>query len=266
MKHFLPNSKWQEIEFWKPSVLALIAANVLPLAGVLFLGWSTFAIVVVYWAENVIIGMINVLKMLVCSPSQKALELAQATAEQRKGNSRQVQQLLEGQSHTLSAVHHGSKLFFIPFFVVHYGLFCMGHGVFIFELLGGGGHMSASPLDAWPFFWTRLREEGLLWAVGALAASHLFSFFTNFIYRGEYRQVTVPELMFRPYGRIVILHVAILIGAMFIEFLGSPVWMLVILIAGKTILDIGLHLAEREKNAAHVGDTRTNQAGPEFAK
>ena len=246
---------WHKADFWKPSVLTLIAANLIPLFGVMFLGWSTFAIVVVYWAENVIIGMINVLKMIVCSPSADEIKFAGATPEQLKGNSREVQALFEKQMPNLAIVHHGSKLFFIPFFIFHYGMFCMGHGVFIFELLGKGGAMFGGPLDSWSFFWQQIKAEKLLWAVAALAASHLFSFFTNFIYRGEYRRTTVPQLMFQPYGRIVILHVAVLFGAFLIVALGSPIWMLVILIIGKTMLDIGLHLLERQKNGTEAGNS-----------
>lgn len=240
---------WHDARFWKPSVLSLIAANFLPLLGVLFLGWSTFAIVVVYWAENVIIGIINVLKMIVCSPSRETIQLAETTDKQRTGNSKQVLDMLEKQAPHLAAFHHASKFFFIPFFIFHYGMFCFGHGVFVFELLGKGGAMFGGPLESWSYFWEQLREEKLLWAVAALAASHLFSFFTNFIYRGEYRRVTVMQLMIQPYGRIVILHVAIIFGAILIQFLGSPVWMLVLLVIGKTILDIGMHVAERERNS-----------------
>ncbi len=247
-----PSLALHKADFTKPSVVVLIAANIVPLLGVLFLGWSTFAVVVIYWAENVIIGIINVLKMIVCSPSSDTVKFASVTTEQLKGNSQQVSKLFEHQTPYLAVAHHASTLFCIPFFTVHYGLFCFGHGVFIFELLGGGGAMQGGPIDAWPYFLQRLKDENLLWAVAALAASHLFSFFTNFIYRGEYRQVTVPQLMFRPYGRIVILHIAIIFGAFLIMAVDSPVWMLVILIVGKTVLDIGLHLLEREKNSLEL--------------
>lgn len=98
-------------------------------------------------------------------------------------------------------------------------------------------------------FADRLRAEGLAWAVVALAASHLFSFFTNFIGRGEFRNVTVPILMFQPYGRIVVMHVAILFGAFLIMAFGSPAWMLVILIIGKTIMDLGLHMLQRQEDS-----------------
>jgi hypothetical protein len=244
----IPKFKLGEIDFSRPSVMALLAANVVPLLGVLFLGWSTFAIVVLYWSENVIIGAINVLKMMVCCPTEEAINLANVSAEQLEGNSRQVSKLLEQQAPRQAFAHQASKLFFIPFFIFHYGLFCFGHGEFIFTMLGNQGMSFGGPLEVLPEFFDRLRAEGLTWALLALTASHLFSFFTNFIGRGEYRRVTVPLLMFQPYGRIVVMHIAILFGAFLIEALGSPVWMLVILIIGKTIMDLGLHMLQRQED------------------
>jgi hypothetical protein len=250
MSNILSKFALNKLDFSKPSVLALVAANIIPLFGVLFLGWSTFAIVVIYWSENVIIGAINVLKMIVCAPNSEAIKLSLATKDQLKGNSKLVQEMLAKQVAKMPGAHHASKIFFIPFFIVHYGMFCFVHGMFIFELLADG-----VPFDAGgPFSFTlhvlsRLWQDQLIWAVLALAVSHLFSFFSNFLYRGEYHRVTVLQLMFQPYGRIVILHVAILFGAFLIMAFGSPVWMLVILIIGKTIMDIGLHLLQREQDA-----------------
>jgi hypothetical protein len=73
----------------------------------------------------------------------------------------------------------------------------------------------------------------------------LFSFFGNFIGAGEYRRTSAKELMTRPYGRIFVLHVTVLFGAALIQWLGSPVTMLVVLIAAKIVLDLKLHKSER---------------------
>jgi hypothetical protein len=240
--------KFSEIDFSRPSVITLLAANVVPLLGVLFMGWSTFSVVVLYWAENVIIGAINVLKMIVCNPTEDAINLANVSAKQLEGNSNQVRKLLAQQAPRLALAHQASKLFLIPFFIFHYGLFCFVHGVFVFTMLGNQGMPFGGPLEVLPEFFDRLRAEGLTWALAALTASHLFSFFSNYIGRGEYRRVTVPLLMFQPYGRIVVMHIAILFGAFLIMALGSPVWMLVILIIGKTIMDLGLHMIQRQQD------------------
>jgi len=46
-----------------PSVLFLIIANIVPLYGVFFLNLQAFPILLLFWLENVIVGVFNVLKM-----------------------------------------------------------------------------------------------------------------------------------------------------------------------------------------------------------
>ena len=84
-------------------------------------------------------------------------------------------------------------------------------------------------------------------AVLGLAISHLFSFFSNYIARGEYRKTFVPLLMFQPYGRIVALHIAIIFGGAAVMFLGSPMLLLAILVIGKIVVDLGMHAKEHRK-------------------
>ena len=216
----------------RASALALLAANVLPLLGVLFWGWSTFAVVVIYWAENVVLGMINILKLLFCSPS-------------------------EGDNEEKS-IGHASKLFFVPFFTVHYGFFCFVHGIFVFSLLGNEERAFGTPFDVWSEWGDVLRENGAIWAIAALALSHFYSFVKNYLVGGEYRRTNLPTLMIQPYSRIVVLHLAILLGAFATVALGSPVWVLVILIVGKTALDLALHLHEHRGKSDDQRDNRHN--------
>jgi len=44
-------------------LLCLVAANAVPLYGVAFAGWDAFLVVLLYWAENLIIGFYNILKI-----------------------------------------------------------------------------------------------------------------------------------------------------------------------------------------------------------
>ena len=50
---------------FRASSIVLIVANLLPLLGVIFLDWDAFSIVALYWVENVVLGLINVLKLIV---------------------------------------------------------------------------------------------------------------------------------------------------------------------------------------------------------
>ncbi len=45
------------------SSFSLIIANLVPLIGVLFFGWSLFQIMILYWLETAIIGFWNIIKM-----------------------------------------------------------------------------------------------------------------------------------------------------------------------------------------------------------
>jgi len=204
----MPSSTMTESGFFKPSSIVLVLANLVPLAGVLFLDWRVLDILLLYWAENVVIGAINVLRM--------------------------------------AASREGDKWFMMPFFAVHYGFFCFGHLMAIMGIFGP----SEGTEEALQLFFGMTPGEALkspLWiGIAAIAASHLYSYFGNFLGAGEFRRATLRKLMTRPYGRIVVLHVAVLLGAALIQWLGSPVAMLLVLIAAKIILDLKLHASERE--------------------
>lgn len=42
----------------------------MPIVGVLFFEWQLFPLILLYWLENVVIGVFNAFKMLTCSGSE----------------------------------------------------------------------------------------------------------------------------------------------------------------------------------------------------
>lgn len=193
------------------SAWVLVAANLLPLYGVLFWNWEAFPLLLLFWMENVIIGVLNAARMLAVDPADVA--------------------------------SWGLKLFMVPFFCFHYGMFTAIHGVFVLGLFGGRQY-NTSGLDVLdPAM--RAASDWKLWLpLLALLASHLFSFFYNYLYRGEFRRASVQALMMKPYVRVVILHVTILFGGFGAMALGSPLWALLLLIAIKITVDVKAHLKE----------------------
>ena len=209
MKFFDPitASDWR-----KPSVIALILANLVPVGGVLFFGWEVFPLMFLFWSENVIVGVFNVLKMVFAGGGGK---VGQAT-----------------------------KFFLIPFFCVHYGMFTFVHGIFIIAMFGGELHGNFPNVNT---FWNAMQEYHLGWAVLGLIISRGISFATNFIGNGEYKNVVAPMLMAQPYGRIIVLHIAIIGGGFLVMALHSPLLGLLLLVVLKTLLDLAAHLRERIK-------------------
>jgi hypothetical protein len=194
-----------------------MAANALPLIAVLWMGWDVFPVVLLYWLENVVVGAFNVLRMVWARPDDIGRWIG--------------------------------KLFLIPFFVFHYGMFTAIHGIFVFALFGGPGSVeSFSPSVA--MVWQALAEHGVVLIAGALVLSHGFSFAWNYLGRREYRRATLEALMHQPYARVIVLHITIIAGGFVILSLGSPVTGLVLLVALKSTVDVKAHLKERRKFAS----------------
>jgi len=198
------------------AVVALVVANLIPLIGVLFFGWSVWNILVIYWLENGIVGLINVLKMAV------------ATGDEVTPG---VTFMVNGRPATSA-----TKMGLIPFFIVHYGIFWFVHGIFVLTL---------------PAFFSLMSDDGMtldlgpvVFAAVGLAISHGLSFWWNFLHGGEYRRTAAAALMFAPYKRLVALHITIIFGAFAVMFTGAPAAAVAVLVAIKTAIDLGLHLAE----------------------
>ena len=207
-----------------PPIL-LLAVNVIPLVGVVWLGWDVRSVLTLYWAENLIIGASTIVKMIASSP--------------------------------IGGIFGGA------FFLVHYGGFCAVHGLFILALTGDPTNDLMQLGESWPFVFVfvelLVKVTGAVFATapkwwfvafGALVISHGLSLVTNFFVRGERKSANVQSLMGSPYGRVILLHVTIIGGGFAVLALGSPVWLLVILVVIKTLVDLGFHLREHRKAQA----------------
>lgn len=205
-----------KITWSSPSSLMLIAANMLPLYGVLVLEWPIFPVMLLFWLENVTIGILNALRMLLVDPTDLAL--------------------------------WAGKLFMVPFFCFHYGMFTAVHGVFVFALFADKSYDKLDHgLSRINSIMQAIHDYDLNLALIALAGSHLFSFVWNYLIRGQFRRAALTELMGRPYNRIIVLHITLILGGIIITALGSPVWALVLLIVLKINFDLKAHIKEHRK-------------------
>ena len=219
------------------SLLALIGANLIPLVGIFLFDWDVTFIVVLYWIENLIAGFYNILKMALLKMDQAAGNLG--------------------------------KLFIIPFFCVHYGGFCAGHGFFLihFFKIGSGSSPFDNGNDWWgPFIFIQLllsviakiwgsKPPGMIWAMIGLTVSHGISFVENYIFRQEYKTSSMKKLMHQPYQRIVVMHIAIIAGSIFVMKLNSPLPLLIILILLKIFFDLYLHKKSHKTKAQKTKKT-----------
>jgi len=235
----------------RASLFSLLAANILPIIMAIMFGWDVGDVVIFYWWENLIIGLWVIPRLLMAKSNHT--QLLKQPGESRFNASRAMPN--NGMQY--------EKILIIPFFCFHYFFFCFVHGIFVHTIARGlfNGTTGASlpfdtstgdnwlgPLVVIPFLYQLLANSlqslstGGLVAVAGLLISHGISFFRNFIGHGEYLKSHVMFEMFRPYPRIVVLHLGIIIGGIATMLFGSPLILVIILMIGKTLLDAKLHL------------------------
>jgi hypothetical protein len=191
------------------SSYTLILANLVPLVGVMFFKWDLSLIMPLYWFENVVIGYFNIKKIL-------KSESTQAVAVEFKVNGAPINSKSKGELAT--------------FFAMHYGIFTVVHGVFVFVLFATGFHIGGFILGACSLF-----------------MSHRHSYITNYLEGGEYLRLSPSQLFVRPYARVIVLHITILGGAWIILSLEDQFIPLVIFTMLKIVVDLLFHKLEHKK-------------------
>ncbi|MEM8769085.1 MAG: DUF6498-containing protein [Pseudomonadota bacterium] len=182
----------------------LLALNAVPLIGVFAWNWQSFDLILLYWMENVIIGVFTLARMIV-----------------------------RPYEHPIDFLFPG---FLVPFFGLHYGMFCFGHGTFILAMFGtaqGAGAdegLLALALNV-------LGSLPMLLAIAALTLLQLFDWLQDVRERG-FGADGIKELMVKPYRRIIVLHLTIIAGGFALTALDEPTVGLVILVLVKTGSDV----------------------------
>jgi len=200
-----------------PLSWASLAVDLVPVIAVIAFGWSATPLVALYWLENLVIGLFTIARML-GSAIGNLLNLAAA-------------------------------LFMGPFFFVHYGAFCYGHGVFLHAFATDGGDLPG-PLGL--IAWAAGTAPEMLWFVGAIVLVNLAFLAIDYFGRGEYRTSNPGAEMFQPYGRIVTLHVAIILGAGLAFALNEPLLGVLLLILIRVVFGVVLTVLRRRKRDARV--------------
>ncbi|HKO68381.1 MAG TPA: DUF6498-containing protein [Burkholderiaceae bacterium] len=195
---------WRRVDL----TLAIVAAVVVAY-GVLVLNWSVFVVVALFWLENVVIGVLNVAKMLISGARLGSFGLIAALA-------------------------------LATFFTVHYGMFTVGHGVFVASLFGKaelGGSLNGLFAPLGRMLGYLLSDRDGWFAAASIASLQAAAFFRWWSATRE-DPAALPTLMFAPYGRIVILHVTVIAGGLLVGVLGQPVLGALLLIGLKLAFDI----------------------------
>ena len=216
-----------------------IGANLLGLGVALALGWSPALILLLYWAENVVVAFWQVPRILLARGEQGLVpagllaqglrRMGQLPPEAAEELGRRAAEELGRQLPRISALP------IALFFLVHYGLFTFVHGQFVFQLFLHQ-EMTLENLGR------LLGNGGMAVALLGLMISHGMAFFED-LASGRLATASPGKVMSEPYHRIVVLHLVVLGSGFLLTFLPAPQVGVVLLALIKTGMD--LHLARK---------------------
>lgn len=200
-----------------PTAQSLLLSNLVTIVLAVLLNWNLIEVLWVYWGQSVIIGLFNFLKMLKIA--------------------------LSNQKDDFSLV---GQLFVSFFFLIHYNGFHLAYLVFlvVFSFLPVEGIHSFVKLDVFafvPFFFITM----VIFFI-----NHLFSFLyysKKLDLFGIDKNRLLGKLMFRPYARIIPMHLTIIFGTMIMFYGMFNLLVLVLFLLLKTFADINMHISEHKE-------------------
>ena len=202
------------------ALLLSLVTNVATLIGVVYFGWPPGNVFLLFWIENAIVGLTTVIKV--------------ATARGRAPDGSSGFEINNSPAGPVGAA---------LFFTMHYGIFCTVHLVFTAIL---AYRLGIDPT------WLMLGLPAVL-----ITVRYTIELITNWFGAGVRDRATPGQPMIAAYARIVVLHVAVLLGwgvgdlneriGWFTKWLpqglNSPeIGMVILLLGLKTVVDLGTTL------------------------
>jgi hypothetical protein len=191
----LPNPAYWGRALSNPIVLVGLSVDLLPIYAVFAWGWNAVPLVMLYWMENVVAGVMTLPRIVISGASFGGVGF------------------LAGAGLSL-------------FFVFHYGLFCLVHGAFLvaFASMASPERFADVPFaDISGIFRFGLESgQHVDWMICVIASFQVLVLVVEFLVKGEWKQANPMAEMMAPYGRIIVLHIAIFAGAAALFLLGQP--------------------------------------------
>jgi hypothetical protein len=218
--------------------IILIVANLIPVYGVWFLGWSATDAFIVYALETLIVGVMTLLKMAVITLVRKK------DMWYNQGTSTKV-----------------SGLFFMVFFTLHFGLFAAVQTSIFSQSANIVPH--GKGLLHFFFNWYSYINKDIAIMLSGFVVSYLVTSFIPFIVKGEYKTISMMRVMFQPYGRIFIQQFTVILGSMFLTFGWGKGFILVFALA-KIFFDVYVNFDRVIDKSMAEAEKKSNEQNPTY--
>ena len=212
------------------AVVTTIVGNAIPLVGVVTYGIDLHALLLVYWVEAGVIGAVTTAKIRHANGPDDPGQLPNwKYSPFGSGESRTIRSLV-GRSN--GAIRR-------EFLATYVGMWLI-LGLFVLSLPG-----EYATLDAGS-------PAVVIGAAVSISAYHVLAYRLNYLDEAEYERKGPVTLMIEPFPRVFVLLITFVCSGIAITLVGSPVGLLVVLVAAKTYYDIRAH--HREHSDITVGE------------
>jgi hypothetical protein len=194
---------------------------ILMLAGIFVFHWQPEVVIIAYFLETIIIGIIHIGKLFIVLKYGDEQRLATPDPKNKLFNSISV----------------------IPFFIFHYFFFIFVQSIFIFVMVADILPKDHDSFNVFKNYAYLLTQHDIFMAFLGLLFSNVAMTFKNFILPGEFRRTTTKKLFFQPYLRIFIQQFATIISWAFMFFCSSAFAGAILIILFRLIADLILQAA-----------------------
>jgi hypothetical protein len=208
------------------SLAGFLAVNVaLPIGGLFYLEWNLYEMAVLYWTENVIIGVFMILQVLSADNG-----------------------LLDEDERLFAA---------IPSLLVYFPL-CLGQVIliqFLFQKI-----RTDIPFEGWPVGWYAIEDllhvafVQMKWSALAMAAHYSFIYIRDYIQTGECFHATVGKLAIIPVIRLIMMQVLVMAGLALKKSGGSLLPLFAVIIGLKMLLEWLFDLYRQRKTSLNYSN------------
>jgi Family of unknown function (DUF6498) len=192
--------------------LLLGLGNVVPLIGAIFFGWDLPQILLMYWLESGVVGVIGGLKI---------------RAAMDRGGAQ-----MDGARSVLSGRVSGGTLVAALWLTAYLGFWAI-LGIFIVQIVNGGFYEGASTTG-----FHGVPADIVVGGTISLLIGHLWAFYRDYVRGRRYITDSLLDLQRTPFARPLVLIGAIAVGGVGTAIAGASVGFLGAMVVAKTAIEI----------------------------
>lgn len=178
-----------------------------------------FAIIIAYFLESVIIGILNFTKILFTN---------------RKLN---------------QSGKNGSVGFKAFFFLIHYSFFIFVQSIFVFAMFSATDKNIKEPFNIFDNFAYAFTIDGFGLSMAIMTGVLIMETYVSYIKPQLYKNTSADDLFFKPYIRVLIQQFTVIIASFFVLITGLEVIAAITLIIFRLLVDLcGVYITSSDDN------------------